>query len=227
MFRTRAVYNDGVPPTHCRVRICNEEGEEYPGQEVKFSYGHPTDRTNGVVTRRPVFGYDPEHTYRELEKVFSGVGGGADADRLSEEVQKLWCDTLDQVDMQPVDFENCEGYIKSLMTLCDCITYECTGKNFVTWGFDRSSLTKMTRAWEFFVRSIWVRDPEWENMVRYLSDPNRERSVDQEYYIEKAAPAVRREVTNKLLVPLEVWRQLLATPPDARKASLAVAQKES
>ena len=55
--------------------------------------------------------------------------------------------------------------------------------------------------------------------MHYSSDPNRERSVDEAYYLEKPGPVVRREVAVRLQVPLQVWHLLLKTPAGARRSS--------
>uniref|UniRef100_A0A6T0TSZ9 Uncharacterized protein n=1 Tax=Alexandrium monilatum TaxID=311494 RepID=A0A6T0TSZ9_9DINO len=202
-------YEEGVPRDCCKVRSCNAEGQEFPGQMAQFPYAHPTDKTKGIVKRKPVFGYDKEHTMSLLEPVFSGLGGNCDYERLDEKTLEAFCKLLDQVDMEAVQYEACEGYVNALLGMCNAITEECTGVSFMDMGIEQQVMDELGRAWMFFVRLIWIRDLEWENLVRCLSDPNAEWSVDEDYYIQDPAPMVKYIVASKLLVPLQVWSVLL------------------
>mmetsp|Transcript_24319 Transcript_24319/g.54137 ORF Transcript_24319/g.54137 Transcript_24319/m.54137 type:complete len:229 (+) Transcript_24319:84-770(+) len=206
----RPLYEDGVPKSHCRVRSCNEEGQEWPGQVPAFPYAHPTDRTGGVVKRKPVFSHDADYTFEQLELAFEGVGMGADYERCSEATQRLWCRELDRCDLQAVDYHSRERYVDDLLRLCDRITLECTGHDFQELGIIGKTREELGVAWSHFIREIWMRDPEWEDLIRCLSDPNREWSVDQPYYLHDPDAAVRQQVADRLLLPLQVWNCLLS-----------------
>jgi len=208
-------YEDGVPPTHCRVRCCNEEGQEWPGQIAPFPYARSTKKTKGIVKRKPVFAYDPEFCYKSLEAVFRGIGGGTDYERLSDETQQQWCEVLDVCDGEPVDYNECENYIGHLLELCNRITWECTGRSFMDWGIHDAVAVELGGAWRHFVRRIWMREPEWENLVKYLSDPNNEWSVEEDYYLIDPSASVQHSIGSLLAVPLQVWGYLLKAAWDA------------
>lgn len=198
-------YADDVPKDHCKVRSCNAEGQEFMGQAVPYPYAHPTNKASGVVKRKPVFGHNKELTYSLLKSVFQGLGPNCDFERLSENTQLAWCAELDRCDQEPVDYNNCENYVIGLIELCNLITWECTGRDFAEWGVFEEVHSELGRAWCHFVRLVWMRDLEWEDLVRHLSDPNREWSVNEDYFLEDPESAVKAVVSNKLLVPLQVW----------------------
>mmetsp|Transcript_50396 Transcript_50396/g.126969 ORF Transcript_50396/g.126969 Transcript_50396/m.126969 type:complete len:224 (-) Transcript_50396:20-691(-) len=208
-------YEDGVPKDCCRIRCCNAEGQEYPGQRAPFPYANPTSKTKGIVKRKPVFSYDKEFTYGLLASVFEGVGGNADFERLSDRTQRVWCKTLDRCDLEAVDFEDCQSYIYELLALCDTITWECTGRSFEEWGILDAVQMELSKAWMHFVRLVWMRDLEWEDLVRCISDPNAELSVEAEYHLTDPPAAVKHIVSSKLLVPLQVWGFFLRAAAEA------------
>lgn len=214
-------YEDDVPKDHCRVRCCNAEGQEFAGQAVPFSYAHPTSKVKGIVQRKPAFSHNKDFTYNLLKPVFQGLGGNCDYERLSENTQKAWCAELDRCDMETIDYNNCENYVMNLLQLCNLITWECTGRDFAEWGIFDEANQELGRAWVHFVRLVWMRDLEWEDLVRYLSDPNREWSVNEEYFLPDPENSVRSIVSNKLMVPLQVWsfmmQHAIANDPNANK----------
>merc|ERR1712113_310471 len=116
---------------------------------------------------------------------------------------------LDRCDLEAVDFNDCDYYVGELLGLCDDITWECTGRSFAEWEIDQEAYVELGRAWLHFARLVWMRDPEWENLVRCLSDPNARFSVNEEYYLEDPDSAARHLVSDKLKVPLQVWGVLL------------------
>eukprot|EP00930_Biecheleria_cincta_P065357 TRINITY_DN51126_c0_g1_i1.p1 TRINITY_DN51126_c0_g1~~TRINITY_DN51126_c0_g1_i1.p1 ORF type:complete len:228 (+),score=44.49 TRINITY_DN51126_c0_g1_i1:66-749(+) len=218
-------YAEGVPKDHCQVRCCNEEGEERPGQKAAFPYAHSTMATKGVVKRKPVFSHDMEHTISLLEPVFQNVCVGSDYERLSERRQKEFCKMLDKCDLDGVSYHDCQFFIDGLILLCSQITKECTGKNFNEWGFVGQAEDELRKAWLHFVRLIWIRDYEWENLVRCISDPNSRWSVNEDYFLEDPDKTVGYMVSHKLMVPLQVWSFILrslaqaqATAPGSKRS---------
>mmetsp|Transcript_73177 Transcript_73177/g.210137 ORF Transcript_73177/g.210137 Transcript_73177/m.210137 type:complete len:225 (-) Transcript_73177:144-818(-) len=212
-------YEEGVPKDRCRVRCCNEEGQEYPGQRAPFPFATPTAKAKGLVKRKPVFGCDKDFTYSLLESVFQDVGGGADYERLSERTQRLWSRTLDRCDLEAIDFRNCDEYVSELLSLCDNITRECTGWGFAERGLVEDVSIELAKAWRHFVRLVWMRDLEWEDLVRCISDPNSDLSVDAEYYLSEPAAVVKHTVASKLLVPLQVWGLLLRAAAETQASA--------
>ncbi|CAE8589840.1 unnamed protein product [Polarella glacialis] len=203
------LYEPDVPKDHCRVRCCNEEGQEWPGQKVTFQYAHSTLNEKGVVKRKPVFSHYRDHTYSLLEPIFRDLGGGSDYERLSDRSQKLLCEMLDRCDLEAVNYHECEAYVDGLLDLCSEITRECTGMSFAEWGLVGEARQELGKAWMHFVRLIWMRDIEWENLIRYISDPNAEWSVSAEYFLVDPTKTLRHAVSQKLMVPLQVWAFLL------------------
>jgi len=205
----KPIYEAGLKKNECRVRACNEEGQEYPGQRVPFAYAVPTAGTKGRVIRKQVFGRDKHFTAGLLNFVFEGLGGGADVERLSTKTRALWTKTLDRCDLEAIDIDDCDDYIMEMVDLCNQITYECTGGSFEEWGLRDHVRTELVQAWRHFVRLIWMRDLEWEDLVRCLSDPNCETSINEEYFLPDPSAGTKHVVSNKLLVPLQVWGLLL------------------
>eukprot|EP00440_Ansanella_granifera_P047655 gb/GFBE01051618.1/.p1 GENE.gb/GFBE01051618.1/~~gb/GFBE01051618.1/.p1 ORF type:complete len:229 (+),score=45.74 gb/GFBE01051618.1/:1-687(+) len=219
-------YEENVPKDHCRVRCCNDEGEDLYGQKAAFPYAHNTIKSQGVVKRKPIFSYDRDHTYSLLEPVFKDLGNGADHERLSERTQRMLCKLLDRCDLEAVDYHNCQGYVDELLAFCSEITRECTGRSLGQWGIFGEAELELRKAWMHFVRLIWIRDFEWENMVRCLSDPNAQWSVSEDYFLEDPAQTVRYAISEKLMVPLQVWAFMLKTVAE-HEAQNAPARKRS
>lgn len=161
------------------------------------------------MKRKAVFGYDQDYTYSLLEPVFSGLGGNCDHERLSEQTLDAFVKMLDKVDLEALQYEESEVYVNQMLGLCNAITEECTGMGFLEMGIEAEVMFELSKAWRHFVRLIWIRDLEWENLVRCVSDPNAEWSVDEEYYVKDPSTMVRYMVSSKLLVPLQVWSVLL------------------
>mmetsp|Transcript_21217 Transcript_21217/g.38729 ORF Transcript_21217/g.38729 Transcript_21217/m.38729 type:complete len:224 (+) Transcript_21217:32-703(+) len=210
-------YEQGVDPSCCKVRSCNQLGQEYPGQEVPFPYAHETNRTGGIVKRKPIFSYDVEVTCRSLRTVFLNVGYGADFDKLSEETKEAFCAALDRCDMEAISVNDCEEYITELVDICNVVTIEGTHRTLDSFLGGEDAYSVLADAWRHFVRLIWMRDPAWEDLVRCVSDPNAKLSVNEPYYLESPAKAVKEMVAKKLLVPMQVWNRLL-TIGDAASA---------
>merc|ERR1712226_1650414 len=106
--------------------------------------------------------------------VFQGIGYGVDSERLSERMLKVFCGTLDRCDLEAIDYNDCGHYVGQLLEVCNNITMECTSMTLDEWGIIDEARFELAKAWRHFVRIIWIRDLAWENILRYLSDPNRE-----------------------------------------------------
>merc|ERR1712232_800756 len=130
-----------------------------------------------MLQRKPIFSHDKAYTFAQLEIVFQGLCEGADHEQCSVGTMKRWCETLDQCDMEPVEYPSCTDYVQALLRLCDKITSECTGRDFTSWGVVGTALDELATAWRHFVRIIWMRDPEWQQLVAYFSDPRRDASA--------------------------------------------------
>merc|ERR1740117_440688 len=198
-------YAQDVPKGSCKVRCVNSEGQEKPGQIAAFPYAHDTTKTKGVVRRENVFAHDPLLPVKLLEIAFHETSPSADHEKCSETTQKAWVDLLDRCDTEAIDFNDCEEYVTELLELCNLITFECTGATFADWGIVEEVQSELAKAWKHFVRLIWIRDYEWENLVKCLSDPNREWSVQENYYLLDPGQVVKTLVRENLMVPLQIW----------------------
>mmetsp|Transcript_6624 Transcript_6624/g.10625 ORF Transcript_6624/g.10625 Transcript_6624/m.10625 type:complete len:223 (-) Transcript_6624:39-707(-) len=202
-------YGNGNLRDSCQVRCVNSEGQQRLGEITKYPYAHDTTKTKGIVKRAPVFAHDPYLPFKLLENAFYDTSPSADYEKCSEATQKEWIDLLDRCDTEPVDYHDCEEYVTDLLQLCNLITFECTGATFADWGCAQEAQEELGKAWRHFVRTIWIRDYDWDNLVKYLSDPNREWSVDEAYYLTDPEKTVKLLVKEKLMVPLQVWNVIL------------------
>merc|ERR1712013_264025 len=98
----------------CRVRSCNAEGQEWPGQVAPFPYAYDTQKTKGVVKRKPVFAYDRDFTCGLLAPLFEDIGDNGDYERLTEEMQEFWCEALDACDLEAIDPKESDLYVDRL-----------------------------------------------------------------------------------------------------------------
>merc|ERR1719201_1024041 len=201
-------YEAGVPKDSVKVRSVNSEGQEKPGEISKFPYAYDTMKTKGVVKRAPVFAQDAYVPFKLLETAFYGTSPSADYEKCTESTQKEWVSLLDRCDTE-VDYNDCEAYVTDLLQLCNLITLECTGATFADWGCAQEAQLELGKAWKHFVRTIWMRDYAWESLVKCLSDPNKEWSVNEKYYLEDPQKAAKAMVKEKLMVPLQVWNTIL------------------
>ena len=157
-----------------------------------------------------IFGFDEEYTYGLLEPVFRNLPKDCDHEKLSEKTFKDFCKKLDEC-------EATEEYLDSLMELSSEITRECTGKDFSQWRLGPDALQELRKAWNHFVRLIQVCDFEWENLVQYLSDPHAGWNAPGEYAKANAAnmsKIMRFVISQKLMVPLQMWTLLLKLAND-------------
>eukprot|EP00929_Paragymnodinium_shiwhaense_P048384 TRINITY_DN24470_c0_g1_i3.p1 TRINITY_DN24470_c0_g1~~TRINITY_DN24470_c0_g1_i3.p1 ORF type:complete len:320 (+),score=40.23 TRINITY_DN24470_c0_g1_i3:32-991(+) len=167
------------------------------------------------IARRGVFAFERELTCDLLQLAFAGVGRGADAARCRQRTRDAWCQLLDECDVKAVDYhhhDDCDGYVRRLVDLCAQITLECTGEGFAQWGITDARREHLLNGWKHFVRLVWMRHPAWEDLVRSISAS--EASTARTELLNSAASCaltmqLRYHVTNKLLVPLQVWNALL------------------
>ena len=152
------------------------------------------------IQRKAVFSFDEDYTYSLLEPVFRDLCHGADYERLSEKNQKRFCVELDKCDLRAIKPDECDDYIKSLLELCSEITKECTGKDFHQWQLAEAGLLELQKAWRHFVHLIAVRDFDWENLVQDLDANDKAKS---------AKSRMRFAISQKLMVPLQMWALLL------------------
>lgn len=207
------IYEAGVPVTHVRVRACNAEGQAYPGEMVKIPFAQvDTLECHGSVKRKPVFGREESLTISHLEVVFDGLKGNADWERISEETGERWVKLLDRCDQEGIDYETCDAYVDELMAMVDIITLECTGRSLVDNGVSHESLEIMSNTWKHaFVQFIWMRDLDWENLVKHLSDPNIGTHFEESYFQPDLDQALRFNMMTKLMAPLQAWNCALGT----------------
>ena len=102
---------------------------------------------------------------------------------------------------------NCDDYVEELMRLCDSITRECSGLTFAQLGLKGDSENELRKGWVHFVRLVCLRDYEWENVMKRLSEPADAANE----FSQKGAVAkmVQKAIRDKLLVPLQLWEYLL------------------
>lgn len=163
------------------------------GRAAQEEYFKRLEKCGLNQQKAKVFSADEDYTYSLLEPVFKDLCHGADYERLCEKNQKIFCQKLDECEgINPAD---CEGYIDSLLELCQTITKECSGKDFHQWQLGEAALLELRKAWRHFVHLVSLRDFDLEN----LSDLQGETSKRMLRYV----------ISQKLMVPLQMWTLLL------------------
>mmetsp|Transcript_26726 Transcript_26726/g.50239 ORF Transcript_26726/g.50239 Transcript_26726/m.50239 type:complete len:192 (+) Transcript_26726:73-648(+) len=172
------------------------------------------ERTSQRLQRQPAFSFDPDYTFSLLEPVFRELCHGADYEKLCEATQLEFCRLLDKSDS--VDYHDCDEYVTELLKLCSEITRECSGLSFGQWKLGDDAQMELRKGWAHFVRLVSLRDYEWEAMMEALSD-----STSSDADGVALTKMVRRSVSQKLLVPLQLWafllRQKVAATGPAKK----------
>lgn len=154
------------------------------------------------IQRKPVFSFDEDYTFSLLEPIFRDLCPGADYEKLSEKTQRKFCLELDKCDLQAINPGDCDSYIDSLLEICSDITKECTGKGFHQWQLGEAAILELRKTWKHFVLLISTRDFEWENLVHDTDGWNASGECVK-------PKAVQFAISQKLMVPLQMWALLL------------------
>ena len=155
------------------------------------------------IQRKPVFSFDEDYTFSLLEPIFRDLCPGADYEKLSEKTHRKFCFELDKCDLQAINPGDCDSYIDSLLEICSDITKECTGKGFHQWQLGEAAILELRKTWKHFVLLVSTRDFEWENLVQDTDDV---QNASGECVKTKA---VQFGISQKLMVPLQMWALLL------------------
>lgn len=213
------VYDPDIPKTHCRVRVCNSYGEEFPGQPVPVPFAKSTLECKGIVPRKGAFTVVQKETERLLSIVFHEVPG-ADWEKCSPETKTKWCHHLDKIDLTPLDYNDCEKWVEEMLDICEELTKQATGKGWadVQKGgvYDKVD-DLLKKALRHTVRIIWMRDFEWEHLISFISDPNGESSVDEMYWQPDMVESLKFHLLNKTLVFIQAWTEIVTPPEDPKR----------
>lgn len=165
----------------------------------------------GVVPRKGAFTVHQEETEGLLHFVFESIPG-ADFEKCTKEMMTKWCEHLDKIDLTPVDYNSCDAWIKEMMEIIEKITIEATGKDMSSCHTEL-----LEQALRHTVRIIWMRDFEWENLIRFISDPNGETNVAELYHTKNLKSALAFHLLNKTICFLQAWTEIIKPPEDPAK----------
>merc|ERR1712224_85467 len=126
------------------------------------------------------------------------------------------------IDTEPIDWNDCDKYVDEMVRIAEKITVECTGKDFEAHCAKKEDVAtldaeeELRKGIKHMVRVIWMRDMDWENMVRFISDPNGPQSIEEEYWVEDVTMALKYHILNTTLVFIQIWAWIV-TPEDKKK----------
>ena len=98
------------------------------------------------------------YTMGLLEPVFHCCG---DYERLSSGLEKRWLQGLD-------GFWLSRGDADEMVQLCNEMTKECTGRDFLAWRFSPVALEELRKAWLHFGKLLEVGGLDWEKAKQRL-----------------------------------------------------------
>merc|ERR1712224_1164309 len=62
---------------------------------------------------------------------------------------------------------------------------------------------------EQWVQFVWMRDLDWENLVKHLSDPNIGTHFEESYFQADVDHSLKFNIMTKLMAPLRAWNGAL------------------